>query len=214
MVKARLEITPPASEWFVQISAERSEDELTLLTLYDQGSQFWGIFEVETTDLSALLAMLDEIDSITEYKLIHTADEFAVIEYSVTESLVYSATIDSGTLPPASVTIRNGVMDAEITMAHDRLSGMIESIEAVGASCEILSLSAIGGTAGLLTTAQQHFVVEAVRHGYYDTPRRCTLTELAATMEVTPAATSTMAHRAEERIVKEYVQGTEGSLPE
>lgn len=209
MVKARLEITPPASEWFVQLSKEHPEDEFTLLTLYDAGPHLLGIFEVETTALPALLDTLDGIESIETYGLVHKTGEFAVIEYSVTESRVFSATVASGTLPPASVTVRNGVLLVEITMPHERLTGTIEAIEAIGASCELLSLSRAGEIDGLLTDAQRRFITEAVKHGYYDTPRQCTLTELASVLEVTPAAASTMAHRAEERIIKEFIQGTD-----
>ena len=212
MVNARLEITPPASEWFAQLSKEHPEDEFTLLTLYDAGPHLLGIFEAETTALPAVLDTLGEIESIITSDLVHTTEEFAVIEYSVTESRVYSATVASGTLPPASVTVRNGVLLVEITMPHDRLSGTIEAIETIGGSCELLSLSRAGETDGLLTDAQRRFTIEAVKHGYYDTPRQCTLTELASVLDVTPAAASTMAHRAEERIIKEFIQGTEGSL--
>lgn len=212
MVNARLEITPPASEWFVQLSTEHPEDEFTLLTLYDARPHLLGIFEAETTAHSAVLDTLSEIESIITYDLVHTTEGFAVIEYSVTESRVYSATIASGTLPPASVTVRNGVLLVEITIPHDRLSDTIEAIEAIGGACELLSLSRAEGADSLLTDAQRRFITEAVKHGYYDTPRQCTLTELASVLEVTPAAASTMAHRAEERIIKEFIQETEGSL--
>lgn len=212
MVNARLEIIPPADEWYVRLSTERPNDRFTLLTLYDEGSQFLGIFEVETADLPAVVATLNEIESITEFEVLHSDDGFAVIEYTVTESVVYSTTVRSGTLPPASVTVRDGVMLVEIRIPHDRLSGVIAAIRAIGGSCELLSLSRTDGIEGLLTAAQQRYVITAVKHGYYDTPRRCTLTELASVLGVTPAAASTMALRAEERIIKEFVQGTEGTL--
>ncbi|MFC6723730.1 helix-turn-helix domain-containing protein [Halobium palmae] len=209
MVNARLEIRPPATEWYVRLSTEHPDDTFTLLTIYDEGSHFLGIFEVETADLSALLTTLNEIEAITEFEVLHADDGFAVVEYSVTESVVYSTTVRSGTLPPASVTVQNGVMLVEIKIPHDRLSGVIAAIRAIGGSCELLSLSRSGGIEGLLTTAQQRFVTTALEYGYYDTPRRCTLTELASVLEVTPAAASTMAHRTEERIIKEFVQGAE-----
>jgi predicted DNA binding protein len=180
MVTARLEITPPASEWFVQLSTEHPNDEFTLLTLYNDESELLGIFEAETDDPDALLCTLNDIESITGCDLLHTAEGFAVIEYSVTESRVYSATVASGTLPPASVTVRDGVLFVEIRMPHNRLAGTIEAIEAIGGSCELLSLSRSDGIDDLLTDAQQRFMTEAVTQGYYDTPRACTLTELAS----------------------------------
>ncbi|WP_247000132.1 helix-turn-helix domain-containing protein [Halosolutus gelatinilyticus] len=213
MAEVRLEIEAPASEWYVQLSTEHPADVLNLLTLYDEGSRLLGVFEVETTDLDDLQGTLDEISSIIDYEVIHTDEGFAVIKYIVTESLVYSATVASGILPPASVRVQDGVMSVEIKMPHNQLSDAVTAIEAVGGSCELLSVSGTGGAAGLLTDGQHQFVTEAVRHGYYDTPRRCTLSELAALLDVSPAAASTMAHRAEERIVKEFVQRADGSLP-
>lgn len=210
MVNARLEITPPETEWYVRLSTEHPEDTLTLLTIYDEGSHLFGVFEAETADVAALSATLSGIETITEFEVLHTDDGAAVIEYRVTESVVYSTAVRSGTLPPASVTVRNGVMLAEIKIPHDRLSGVIAAIKAIGGSCELLSLSRTDGIEGLLTAPQQRFVTTAMRHGYYDTPRRCTLTELASVLGVTPAAASTMAHRTEERIIKEFVQGTDG----
>lgn len=94
-------------------------------------------------------------------------------------------------------------------MPHGQLSQTITALEEVGASCELLSLSRTAAAEHLLTTPQHQFVGEAVQCGYYDTPRRCTLTELASKMNVTPAAASTMAHRAEERIVKAYAEHLE-----
>lgn len=212
MVKAKFRIVPPSEEWFVQLSTARPEDDFTLQTVYDDETELVGIFEVETDDLPALRRTLESIDRIRSHEVLHADDEFAVVQYTTTESIVYSATIDSGMLPPASVTVKDGVMLAEVTMPHDQLSQTITALEESGASCELRSLSQEVDTEHVLTPSQHEFVVEAVRHGYYDTPRRCTLTELAAAMDVTPAAASTMAHRAEERIVKAHVEHLEADL--
>lgn len=96
-------------------------------------------------------------------------------------------------------------------MPHDQLSQTITALEESGASCELRSLSQEVDTVHVLT-APQHQFVEAVRRGYCDTPCRCTLTELASEMDVTPAAASTMAHRAEEQIVKAHVEHLETDL--
>ena len=39
---------------------------------------------------------------------------------------------------------------------------------------------------------------------FHDTPRRCTLTELAKKLDVSTATASNVLHRAEEQIIKEF----------
>ena len=60
----------------------------------------------------------------------------------------------------------------------------------------------------LLTDRQWEFVTEAVERGFYDTPRNCTLTELAGEFDINVSAMSRLRHRAESRIVTAFVAET------
>ncbi|MFB9804505.1 helix-turn-helix domain-containing protein [Haladaptatus pallidirubidus] len=44
-----------------------------------------------------------------------------------------------------------------------------------------------------------------MKHGYYDTPRECSLTELATSLDVTKGSLSRVLHRAEGRIIKQFM---------
>ncbi|WP_231186810.1 helix-turn-helix domain-containing protein [Haladaptatus sp. DYF46] len=48
-------------------------------------------------------------------------------------------------------------------------------------------------------------VVEAVERGYYESPRQCTLTELAESFGVSKDTASGILHRAERRIIKRFL---------
>ena len=64
-----------------------------------------------------------------------------------------------------------------------------------------------------LTEAQRDLVFAAVRRGYYDTPRRCTLTELAEANGIAKSTCSETLHRAEGRVMSWFVDG-EGPFAE
>jgi predicted DNA binding protein len=205
MVTVRLEITPPRREWFVRLSTECPDDEFTLLTVTNARGGFFGVFEAETEDFRALRAALDGIEEITSYEVAHEDGRTAVVQYTTGGSVVHQAAVDAGVVPVCPVTVRDGKMVAEATVSHERLSRLGDSLRDVGATFEVVSLSQSFDGGGLLTDSQREFVVEAVERGYYDTPRQCTLTELASELGVTTGAASGMAHRAEERIVKAFV---------
>lgn len=57
----------------------------------------------------------------------------------------------------------------------------------------------------LLTERQLTLVRAAVEHGYYDTPRRCSLTGLPAEIDLAKWTCSETLHRAEGRIIKQFL---------
>lgn len=59
--------------------------------------------------------------------------------------------------------------------------------------------------AGDLDRAEE--LVEEIDRGYYDTPRRTTLVDLAEDLDMAKSTCSEILHRAEERVVKEYRNG-------
>lgn len=70
---------------------------------------------------------------------------------------------------------------------------------------EILSVTQSYDSNGLLTERQREVITEAVERGYYDSPRDRTLVELAETFEINQSAASGVLHRAEGRIIKEFI---------
>ncbi|EMA64700.1 helix-turn-helix domain-containing protein [Halorubrum lipolyticum] len=59
----------------------------------------------------------------------------------------------------------------------------------------------------VLTDAQRDLVLAAVAAGYYDTPRECTLTELAEARGLAKSTCSETLHRAEGRVLRRFVDG-------
>ncbi|UPM44485.1 helix-turn-helix domain-containing protein [Halocatena salina] len=56
----------------------------------------------------------------------------------------------------------------------------------------------------LLTDRQRRFMIKAVQRGYYDSPRECSLTDLAVTLTVSKSTASRVLHNAEETVIKEF----------
>lgn len=57
----------------------------------------------------------------------------------------------------------------------------------------------------LLTERQWEAITEAVERGFYETPRGCTLDELAESLDIYKSSANRLLHRAESRIIKEFV---------
>jgi hypothetical protein len=100
--------------------------------------------------------------------------------------------------------IVDGRADLELTAAQSRLSELTAQLEEFGMSYEVEYLRQSPTSSDLLTRRQRALLVEAVDRGYYDTPRGCTLTELADELDLAKSTLSERLHRIEEKVMKEF----------
>ncbi|WP_266082598.1 helix-turn-helix domain-containing protein [Haladaptatus caseinilyticus] len=117
----------------------------------------------------------------------------------------YEARLATGNLPRFPIIIRDGWLSSELIGSQEQLSEYTTELSAADIPYEILSLTQSYGASGLLTERQREFITEAVERGYYDSPRGCTLVELAERFGVSQSAASGVLHRGEGQIIKEFI---------
>jgi hypothetical protein len=104
-------------------------------------------------------------------------------------------------------TIQDGQAEWEVTTPHRRLSELGEKLREFGISYTIEEVSQQLELEQLLTDRQSRLLLQAVERGYYDTPRGCTLTDLADDLGLAKSTCSEVLHRAEGKIIKEFADG-------
>jgi hypothetical protein len=65
----------------------------------------------------------------------------------------------------------------------------------------------------VLTDTQRDLLLRAIEEGYYDTPRSCSLTELAERLGKARSTVSESLHRAEGKALKEFAAERYGYTP-
>ncbi|WP_241881432.1 helix-turn-helix domain-containing protein [Halorubrum sp. Ib24] len=86
---------------------------------------------------------------------------------------------------------------------RERLSAFGRRLAAAGATVES---TGDDEPTPVLTETQRDLVRAAVEAGYYDTPRECTLTELAADRDIAKSTCSETLHRAEGQVLRRFVE--------
>ncbi|WP_330633352.1 helix-turn-helix domain-containing protein [Halocatena halophila] len=139
------------------------------------------------------------------YDVLHTDEQSIVIQYAMgTIPPPVRAILASGTLLQFPVSLRDGWLTFALTSSHDRLSRLKAEFEKAGFTYEVISVTQSTQPTDLVTDRQREFMLAALKHGYYDTPRECSLTELAAELAVGKSTASRVLHSAEETIIKEF----------
>ncbi len=121
------------------------------------------------------------------------------------EPALHKAILSSGNLPTYPLVVRNGWVISEMITSHDRLSDLKQAFEQNDLPYEITSLTQSLEPTALLTDKQREFVVAAITQGYYEQPRRCSLTDLAESMDVSKSTASRILHRAEGKIISQFI---------
>jgi predicted DNA binding protein len=119
--------------------------------------------------------------------------------------LLLTAAKRSGVPIEMPVEIEDGEATIDVTGAHDRLSELGRQFQELGLEFQVVYIQERLQSSQLLTEKQREAILTAVDEGYYDTPRTCSLTELADELDIAKSTASETLHRAEDVIVKEFV---------
>ncbi|WP_235853579.1 helix-turn-helix domain-containing protein [Halosimplex salinum] len=134
------------------------------------------------------------------------------MQVETTVPLLLTSLQDSGVPLEMPFEVRDGEMSLEVTVPQETLSGLAETLDEFGIQYTVERIQQEVASDPLLTERQRRILDEAIDRGYYDTPRRITLVDLAEELDIAKSTCSETLHRAEERVVKDY-RSDERDLP-
>jgi hypothetical protein len=205
MPYAKLTIDLPGAIWIGEVSREFPSTTFRVLSAVPSGDAGFGLLEIESESVPTVLDGVEGRAGISAVELMQRTEDTAVVQFETSEPLLLLSIQESGAPIELPLTIRDGKAVIELTASRDRLSEFGRQLEAFGMSYTLNRVYDAVDTPTLLTDQQRRLLVTAVELGYYDTPRECTLTELAEKVDLAKSTASVTLHRAEETVVKEFV---------
>jgi hypothetical protein len=205
MPYAKLTIDLPEAVWIGEVSREFPSTTFRVLSAVPSGDAGFGLLEIEDESIPTILDAIEGRAGISAVQLMQRSEDTAVVQFETSEPLLLLSIQESGAPIELPLTIRDGKAVIELTASRDRLSEFGRQLEAFGMSYTLNRVYDAVDTPTLLTDQQRRLLVTAVELGYYDTPRECTLTELAEKVDLAKSTASVTLHRAEETVVKEFV---------
>lgn len=206
MTHLRLKINAAAVEdWLADLSTELPEATFKVSATIPTEEGLLGIVEVRMPDSETLANYLREVSEINSFEVLHEDDQMVIFQFTSRMTESYSVLLTTGIVPKYPVGLHNGWYSAEVTASQEWLSEYLDELSVVGIPHEIVSLTYSYDPNEVLTDRQWEAITEAVERGYYESSRRCTLTELADTFDINKSSMSKLLQRAEIRIVRAFV---------
>lgn len=209
MPRARVKFKPPGPPLGgpFRLSTEYPNDEFRLLSAYPSEDGLLVVLEATMADPTVILDLFEGAPEsrVSSYEILHVDERTVLLQFQLPfVPPPYRAIFASGNLPQFPYTIEDGWIVCELTTSHERLSQFEDELKETGFTFEVVWVTQSVDPTDLLTERQRRFTTEAIERGYYDTPRRCSLTDLAAALDVSKSTASVVLHRAEETIIKEF----------
>jgi len=206
MTQARLTVTLPEHIWIGDVSRHHPDAIFKIMTAVPDSGAAFAVLKLLTDDPEPLLESIRTHEEITELSIIQQTDEEVTVQVeTVSPPLLHLSAQASGMPIEFPVTITDGEATVDVTGSHERLSELASQLGNFDLDFSIDYIQERLHTSQLLSDKQQELVLTAVELGYYDTPRDCTLTELAGEAGIAKSTCSETLHRAEETMIKHFI---------
>ncbi|ELZ84860.1 HTH DNA binding domain family protein [Haloferax elongans ATCC BAA-1513] len=212
MPRANLSITLPPEVWVSDLSRQYSDAEFTVLAAMPADETGVGLVEIQSDEIEHVVTAMDGYDSVLSVNILEAQPNRALVQFETTEPLLILSLSEVGIPLELPITISDGEVTVEITAPREKLSDLGEKLELFGIPFDLVSIRQSIDTESLLTEDQRQLLETAANRGYYDTPRTCTLTELADSVGLAKSTTSEKLHRAEGKVMKEFLTGDDVGL--
>lgn len=205
MISARFWIELPETLWVTELSQQYPQATFRLLSGNQNDNHAVELGEVIAEHPDEIADMMRSHPSISNYELLESADRLVLGKYKTNDTQLYEFVEGESLTIEFPVVVQNGWYEFDLTGTREELDTLQNRLDAAPLSYELQWLITERDADELLTDRQQEILNVAIRRGYFEVPRECTLAELAEILVVDKSTVSTVLRRAESRVLKWFV---------
>jgi hypothetical protein len=211
MPRARLAVTLPPSSPLGRVTRAHPDAHVSVHTAVPNvdASGVTANASLRAPELPAFVAALDAADGATLDVLARDAERVRC-RLRLADATALRAVASAGVPPAFPFPMADGTLRWDVTAPGSALSALPDALEATGLEFDVTSVSP-SGEPSLLTPRQRRTLDAAVRGGYFETPRGCSLETVAAEVGVAKSTCSETLRRAEAAVLSRYLET--GTVP-
>ncbi|MFC7047253.1 helix-turn-helix domain-containing protein [Halobacteriaceae archaeon GCM10025711] len=206
MPRTKLTVTLPSGSWMRELSTAHPDATFQVLAALPADDTGIALVKVHSPDYRAVVADLEARPTTVAVEPLDVTEDAVTVEIETAVPLLLGPVQESAVPLETPFPVQDGVATLQLTASRDRLSSFVHALDEAGMTHDVLYVRETGDDESLLTDYQSRLLRTAIDAGYYDTPRRTTLTELADQVGIAKSTASEMLHRAEERVMKRFTE--------
>ena len=208
MPEAKLRLELPDDIWIGELTRRYPDAMFKILAALSDAEEGVGLVEIRSSSLAEILDDMERYDSVSNVAVLNRTDGQALVQFETTLPVLLLPARDSGVPLEMPFELSDGIAVWEVQTSSDRLSELSDQLEFFDISFTVEYIQYDVDEKQLLTDSQEELIEKAIEMGYYDTPRECSLTELAEEIGRSKSTVSETLHRAEGKIIKQVATGS------
>jgi hypothetical protein len=208
MPDAKLRVSIPEAVWIHDVSTGYPETVLRVTAILSREESGIALLEIRTPDPIPIITHIEQRDDLTDFELLWKQDETTMVQIETTNPLLLFPVLKAGIPLQTPFEVIDGTVTWEISTSSERLSELGNRLDTAGIEFDIeyVRNEPSNPANHLLTDRQREVLLTAAEQGYYDTPRRSTLTEVSESLGISKATGSDVLHRAEGNVLKWFIE--------
>lgn len=206
MPQAKLRLDIPDEVWVGELTRQYPDATIRILAALSDQDAGVGLAEITASEPQSVVQDMMDAEDVTGVDTLKFGESEALVQFETTMPLLLLPARDSGVPLEMPFEIQDGTATWEVTAPSERLSELGSQLESFDISFTVDYVQQRLDEQQLLTDQQRRIVQTALSEGYYDTPRTCSLTDVAESLDIAKSTASETLHRAEEKIIKHYAE--------
>ncbi|MDR5673031.1 helix-turn-helix domain-containing protein [Halalkaliarchaeum sp. AArc-GB] len=212
MSRARIVLDMPEGVWVSEVTAQHPDATVCVLSAVPAEDSGIALITVYADEPDEIVPAIESHPGILEAEPVHESTGQVTVQIETRTPMLVLSAQTSGVLIDFPVRISDGQVTLEVSGAADRLSALFGEFDGAGVEYQVEYIRDDPRPEELLTETQRDLLLTAVGRGYYDTPRQCSLTELAEEVGLAKSTCSETLQRAEGAVIEAFVEELTGPV--
>ena len=206
IVQIKLKIDIPQDKWLAKFNKKYSELNFLIISkfLIDDKTGL-TLFQINGPSVTQFITDFKEYSTRISYQILFEGEELVILNIKVVDPWILSTLVKTELLIVYPILVKEGIIRIEAITDRFKVDHFMTRLEKKGIRAVIESIGYYYKST-ILTQRQHEILTIATKNGYFEIPRRITLSEFATTIGISKSALSETMRRIYKRLAENFLQ--------
>jgi len=206
IVKVNLKISVPKSKWLSKLNAKYPELRFHILsTIILEENVGDTLFQIQGPTVKNFISEFNSISEPISFQILYEDEEVVLLNVKTKDPWILNSLVKTELLIMYPIKISEGQINIEAITNRMKVDNFLLELEKKEIKFSIISIGYYHQSA-LLTKNQKEVLSFIYKNGYFEVPRKNTLTKLARDLKISPSALSETLRRIFKRLTRNYLE--------